>query len=180
MRPRDVIKNAHENFVVERFVLWLNRRTGRNYEVIGKPEPPDALIEYQGEHKWVEHADIYRSSEEAREEYSLVTPGEEAYFHTEHPIVAPDARIASRVYAILQHKLSKSSYVEAHGKYGLGIPVLTERDSLFDESTLNEICQFLDVAKYDDDRGFFEAAYLGIRSMGDLVFFQLYPRVERG
>lgn len=179
MRPRDVIKNGHESFVVERFVLWLNERTGRNYEVVGKPEPPDALIEYQGEHKWVEHADIYRSSEEAREEYSSVTPGEEAYFHTEHPIFAPNARIASRVYATLRNKLSKSSYAEAHGKYGPGILVLTERDQLFDKSTLNEIFQFLAGAKYDGDRGFFEAAYLGIQSMGDLEFFQLYPRVER-
>jgi len=43
VRPRDVIKNGHENFVVERFVLWLNGRTGRNYEVVGMPEPLDAL-----------------------------------------------------------------------------------------------------------------------------------------
>lgn len=180
MRPRDVIKNGHEKFIVKQFLYWFNLRTGKNYEVVGKPEPPDALIKYQGEHKWVEHADIYRSSEEAREEYSSVTPSEEVYFHTEHPIIAPDARIALRVYKILNHKLSKSSYAEAHGKYGPGILILTERDPLFDESTLNEICQFLDGAKYDDDKGFFEAAYLGIRSMRDMVFYQLYPRVEIG
>jgi hypothetical protein len=179
LRPRDLIKNGHENAVIEQFVSWLNVRTGRNYRIIAKPDPPDALIEYNGEHKWIEHADIYRSSEEAREEYSSVTPGEQPYIHTEHPIVSPDARIASRVYAILQQKLSKTSYTEVHATHGLGTLVLTERDPLFDESTLNEICELLDGAEYEGDKNFFEAVYLGIRSPrhSDLVFFRLYPNV---
>jgi len=179
LRPREVIKNGHENAVIEQFVAWQNSSTGKNYKIVAKPEPPDALLEHDGDYKWVEHADIYRSAEEAREEYSLVTTGEQPYFHTEHPIVSPDARIAASVYAVLQHKLSKNSYAEVHRRHGPGVLVLSERDPLFDESTLNDIYEVLRGAEYEGEKGFFEAVYLGVRSMGRLVFFRLYPNVER-
>lgn len=178
MRPREVIKNGHENAVIKQFVAWLNSSTGKNYKIIAKPEPPDALLEHDGGYKWVEHADIYRNAEEAREEYSSVTPGEQPYFHTEHPILSPDAKIASRVFSVIQQKFSKSSYAEMNDLYGPGILLLTERDPLFDESTLNGICELLGGVAYEGNKDFFESVYLGIRSMGTLVFFRLYPSIE--
>lgn len=178
MRPRDIIKDEHENAVIEQFVAWFNGRTGKEYRVVAKPEPPDALIEHQGEQKWLEHADIYRSPEEARDEYFSITPGEQSRLSTAQAPAAPEARTAESVYAIIQKKLAKASYSEVYDQHGSGILVLSERDPLFNESTLNEIYELLDGAEYKNDKGFFEAVYLGIRSLGKLVFFQLYPNLN--
>ena len=90
---RKEIQRAHEHNVIRQFVTWLNSATSSHFRVKAKPHPPDAVLRDQCclRWVWVEHADIYRSGEEAHEE-RLAVPGEKDYFHIEHPIVEPDQR----------------------------------------------------------------------------------------
>jgi len=178
MRPRDQVKDAHEDAVIAQFVERLNNQSGKRYQVISKPEPPDAVLKCDGEYKWLEHADVYRSAEEAHEERSAVTPGELKHIHSEHPITETDERLASALCVMLQKKLSMGSYSEPYGKYGPGILLLTERDALFNKSTLQCICDRLQDCKYPNDKGFFAKVYLGVRSKDGLAFVRLYPTVE--
>lgn len=181
MKPREKIKQAHEDAVIDQFLEWYNLKHGTKFEVFEKPDPPDALAQHDGKFVWIEHADIYRSSEEAREERAAVTPGENPYERKEHPIYDPDKRTAFAFAATLRKKLSKNSYDIWFEQYGPGILVLTERDPLFDESTWDCISDKLKVEIIQNDKGYFHTVYLGYRSMGGLAFIEIeYQNSFRG
>lgn len=152
--------------------------THTNFTIEGRPNPPDAILRSEDTYLWIEHADIYRSAEEAREDYSYATPGE-----TPHPhkgiICDPDARTATAAVNTLRAKLTKTSYAKYYEEYGPGILILTERDALFDSSTMDAITEaVLDLIDYDffsKDRGYFQCAYVGYRSIRGQVFQKIYP-----
>jgi hypothetical protein len=108
---------------------------------------------------WVEHADIYRSGEEAHEERSLAASEEKDYFHTRHPIVEPDQRLAIAFVETLRDKLQKSSYTCAFKTYGPGILILTERDPLFTGSTVERIYKEIAADEFSGDLGYFSDVY---------------------
>ena len=76
MSERKRIKDASEGARGDRFLEWLARDVGAKFTVIGRPEPPDILFTDARSTSWLELAEIFRSPEEAREQYSRVTPGE--------------------------------------------------------------------------------------------------------
>jgi hypothetical protein len=173
IKPREVIKQAHEDSVIELFLEWYNAENQTQFTVINKPEPPDAIVQYGNKTIWIEHADIYRSTEEAREERSAVTPGETPYYRQEHPIHEPDIRIAFAFISILKKKLLKDSYEKWFKIYGPGILILTERDPLFSQSTWDCITEKLESESFQNDKGYFETVYLGYRSMNSLAFMRV-------
>ena len=173
MKPREEIKQAHEESVIEQFLAWYNSKHGTAFRVIEKPQPPDALAQDHEKYIWIEHADIYRSREEAREERSAVTPGETPYERQEHPIYEPDKRTAVAFVSTLNKKLSKDSYDKWFKKYGPGILILTERDPLFDQSTWNCIIEKVNAHFFEDDKGYFERVFFGYRSMEGISFIEV-------
>lgn len=176
MKPREAVKQAHEDAVISEFLDWYNLANKSNFKLIAKPEPPDAIAKYLKKEIWIEHADIYRSAEEAREERSAVTPGEKPYNRQEHPIFEPDKRTANALIATLKKKIQKNSYEEWFKKYGGGFLILTERDPPFDQSTWDRINDELKKASFQNDKGFFESVYLGYRSGGGLAFIEIKYR----
>ena len=174
MRAREKIKYAHETAVIETFINRLNFKTSKDFKIIDRPNPPDAILQSGNIYLWVEHADIYRNAEEAREECSIVTPGETPRYHSEHPIVEPDERITISFIAILHKKLMKESYREPFKKFGPGILILTEQDPGFDESTMECIQDKLVGYDFSGVRRYFKEAYLGYDSMGNLLFQRVY------
>jgi hypothetical protein len=172
MKSRKEIQEAHEHDVIRQFITWLNSTTSSHFRVTARPEPPDAVLrdECCSRWVWVEHADIYRSGDEAHEERSLVVPGERDYLHTEHPIVEPDQTLATAFVETLGAKLQKSSYACVFETYGPGILILTERDPLFTGSTFERIQEELTAHDFSADLGCFEHVYLGYRSFGGLRF----------
>ena len=139
MDARKPIKSGHESAVIEHFMRWLAENGSLTYEVVGRPDPPDAILKAIPSYIWLEITDCYRSPEEAREEYSRVTPGETPFVHTEHPIREPDARTAYSVLLTIAKKFTKDTYGTALKEYGPGILICCERDPLFSDSTLSEI-----------------------------------------
>lgn len=173
MKPREQIQRAHEDAVINTFLAWYNLRNTTNFTVIEKPDPPDAIAQDGDKFIWIEHADIYRSYEEAQEERSYVNPGEKPYVRKEHPIFSPDERTAIAFMTTLDKKISKGSYEEWHIKYGQGILILTERDPLFSQSTWACINEHLDSATFGNDKGFFKSVFFGYRCMGGLGFTEV-------
>lgn len=172
MKPRERIKQTHEDAVIEKFLSWYNSTHETKFKIIDKPEPPDAVAQDEGKYIWIEHADIYRSSEEAREERSAVTPGEKPYQRQEHLISEPDKRMAIAFVFTLNKKLSNNSYRNWYEKYGPGILILTERDPLFDQSTWDCISEELNSCSFENDKGYFKKIFLGYRIMGGLSFIE--------
>ncbi len=172
MRPRGGVKHGHEDHVIGQFTEFINQAQGMEYQPLPRrfSEPPDAVLEDGKRYMWVEHADVYRSMEEAREDFSYATPGEETIPHTGGPIVEPNKRIAYAVNRVMSKKLRKESYREVYEEYGMGVLLLTVRDPLFSEGTLREICDFLDNDEVPDDLGYFRAVYLGIAQGDDFQF----------
>jgi hypothetical protein len=137
---RREIQQRHEYVILTLFAQHLSSLTGSTYELVDQPDPPDGVLRSQsGQSIWVEVADIYRSVDEAHEERSHVTPGEDRFIHREHPIVSPDERTAVAAISVINNKIAKDSYQPISEKYGLGILIACERDPLFDENTLTEI-----------------------------------------
>ncbi len=172
MTSREQVQEAHEHDVIRQFVTCLNSTTSSHFRVTARPDPPDAVLcdECCSRWVWVEHADIYRSGDEAHEERSLAVSGERDYFHKEHPIVEPDQRLATAFVEILDDKLQKLSYACAFETYGPGILILTERDALFTGSTIERIQEKLTAHNFSADLGCFKHVYLGYRSFGRLRF----------
>ena len=109
MTSRKQVQDAHEDDVIRQFIAWLNSTTSSHFRVAARPDPPNAVLcdECCSRWVWVEHADIYRSGDEAHEERSLAVAGEKDYFHKEHPIVEPDLRLATHFVEIFGDKLQK-------------------------------------------------------------------------
>jgi hypothetical protein len=172
MTSRKQVQEAHEHDVIRQFITWLNSTTSSHFRVTARPDPPDAVLydECCSRWVWLEHADIYRSGDEAHEERSLAVAGERDYFHTEHPIVGLDQRLATAFVEILGDKLQKSSYACVFETYGPGILILTERDPLFTGSTIERIQEELTAHDFSADLGCFKHVYLGYRSLGGLRF----------
>ena len=172
MTSRKQVQDAHEDDVIRQFIAWLNSTTSSHFRVAARPDPPNAVLcdECCSRWVWVEHADIYRSGDEAHEERSLAVAGEKDYFHKEHPIVEPDLRLATHFVEIFGDKLQKSSYACVFETYGPGILVLTERDPLFTGSTFERIQEELTAHDFSADLGCFEHVYFGYRSFGGLRF----------
>ena len=160
MTARKTIKNSHENYVAAQFLAWYNKRYRGNYIIIDKPDPPDAIACSKKKTIWIEHCDIYRSWDEAREEYSAVVPGEKFIPHSEHPICEPDERTAVALLNLIVNKKNKLSYKKYADKYGKGILIANERDPLFSDSTIHAIKRKIHNTGTDFDLGYFKAVYL--------------------
>lgn len=170
MRPREQIKRAHESAVIDQFVSWLNRSKGARFTVVDRPDPPDAIIVDGNKASWVEHADLYRDWEEAREELTFVTPGERHICHSENPIADPDLRTAAAFVQTMRDKLTKGSYKPIFEKYGRGYLVISERDPLFDRDTIQEIDCATEAALFREDKRYFKGVFLALRGNSGLVF----------
>lgn len=180
MRNRRPVKDAHEIAVINDFIDWLNDKDGTKYEIVARPDPPDAILKDVESYMWVEHTDLYRSDDEAREEYEaiLADPGETPFVHSENPVIGPDERIANSLLVNLCKKLIKSSYRDAFDLYGPGIIIMTERDPLFSNSSLTAIKNALHDFVCEDDQGHFKEVFLGYRAFDKLIFWRIYPGID--
>lgn len=133
MDARQQIKEKHEKAVVERFVQFLAQSRNENWHVIqNHGDPPDGLLKRNGKHLWVEIVGVYLNSDEAHEEWSAVTPGEERHYHTPTPLIPRD--MDQRVFEEAEKKMRNEKYAALRDLYGPGVLICCERDPLFDSS----------------------------------------------
>ncbi len=176
MKPRENLQRQHEKWVIDQFLSWYNIKQGTEFKVVKRPDPPDAIAQDKNNIIWIEHTDIYRSAEEAKEERSLATPGEIPYERQEHPIASPDKRIAISAVRTLNKKLSKESYYNSFEIFGPGILILNERDNLITESTWDCVMAEINSHCFAYDKGYFKNVFFGYRSLGSLSFHEVKYR----
>ena len=80
--------------------------------------------------------------------------------------------------ALLQDKLSNSSYRSAYEHHGQGFLVISVRDPLFDNDTVAEIDRATEQMKVADDNRYFCKIYLAIRSPQDLLYREVTYRKD--
>lgn len=184
-RPRDFVKDLHENASIQEALDILNLGQVKQFKIIERPDPPDAII-FNGEtYSWIEHVDAFRSDEEARELLSSVTPGETPYQRNEQLIYSPDTRIVESIKCKLLNKLKKTSYEPYFKKYGKGILIISEQDCLFSETSVEHLAEEIDrmyslLAIDAVNQGYFKKAYIKFRlsSWVKNGLMSIYPEVE--
>lgn len=119
---RNEIKNAHEDSVIDSF----KRRCasfGDVVNVIGKPEPPDAIITINGNPSWIEITDAFFSPELAE---SITTHVANNKQHRPVPkekriCIDPDEKFSSILESVIVTKYDKDSIGNVYKQYGSGI-----------------------------------------------------------
>ncbi len=139
---REPAKRAREDGIIKEFLEWFNRNQSTDYELISRPDPPDAILRSSGGMLWLEHADILRNEEEAHELFSMMNPDEPSYRHQGLAINGYDG-LPDAFISILHSKLNKASHDGARNEHGPGLLLLSEMDPLFDEGTLKSITENL-------------------------------------
>jgi hypothetical protein len=164
------IKKRHEQAMIATFLRYYNRINRANYQIVATPNPPDAIVSDGIGYKWIEHCDIYRCPAEAEADY-------DSSCLQSRQNVFPESQIVNALIKNIQGKLDKPSYSEAFAKHGLGILLVVIRDSLFSDSTLEEMVEVLnDLRETFESKGCFEAIYLTWNSKG--VFFPIWPKIN--
>ncbi len=141
---RKFVKIQHETAILDEVVDAMNRVYGFCYKVIERPDPPDAIISNGTTTSWIELVDVFRTGDEAREQFSFVTPGEIPHLRREKIIENSDGRIINGILTACYSKATYSSYKPVSERYGPGILIVSEQDPLFTEKALVELRSELD------------------------------------
>jgi hypothetical protein len=176
-RDRECIRRQHEAHVIKEFGLYLNQNQNDKFHILAQPDPPDAIIKNSQISAWIEHTQIFRSSEEAKEVYSSITPNEKP-FKRNFLIVEPDQRIANALFSSAYKKTHKPAYKDCSQNFGIGILLLDINDPLFDSHTLARIQNNLESDLSYIDDGYFDIMYLSIRTGNGYKFIKYLERVS--
>ena len=92
----------------------------------------------------------------------------------ESPIYEPDSRTAHALVSTLKKKLGKTIYERYFKLYwGRVFSFRLKEILFFSESTLDRIAEELRIHSFQEDKGFFNAVYLGYRCFNSLLFTEL-------
>src|SRR5579871_5095204 len=75
-KSRREVKEAHEQFTLDLFLEHLNRRHRSHFQIVEKPDPPDAIIQSSKTVRWVEVVAAFWDATYAQDLASYVTKGE--------------------------------------------------------------------------------------------------------
>lgn len=119
---RNEVKNVHENSVLESFKKH-SASLGSVVVVLGKPEPPDAIVSINGNATWIEITDAFFSPELAE---SIVTHVADDRLHKPVPkekrvCIDPDMQFSSILEGVIVKKYNKASIGSVYKQYGSGI-----------------------------------------------------------
>lgn len=163
-------KSKHEEFYINAFIDWHRTAFGSCYEVVERPDPPDAIIRSEYTTTWVEISDIYWNKSWAKdvhtysaidEEHRPIPPG----FHA-----GPDAQFAQQFVDVVGNKLSKSNYKEFFDSYGPGYLVLPIMYPLFNHHSVEFMKKAWQSVQPIKDHGYFRRILLA-RSLQPGVSF---------
>ncbi|MDF7809649.1 hypothetical protein P4E94_19580 [Pontiellaceae bacterium B12219] len=170
MNDRKPIKDAHERFIVDQFIQWWEKETQEQFEVISRPEPPEAIIESSKRKSWIEVTDTFYSDEWAKDLYSKATPEENHIPMEEGFHYGMDEQTAIRFSSLLKQKLSKTSYKKTFDLYGAGILIVVMKSPWFDAETCKMMREACNQTDWTSNKGYFDQVYLSFRSMNQQVF----------
>jgi hypothetical protein len=164
--PRNLVKVAHERFVVNDFLSKFNRRHHCNYKVLSEPNPPEAIISTGKTTSWVEVTIASWSDEFLQDQFSYATQGE-----THRPIKGNvfsgmTEQFANRFADVVKKKFEKKTYIAARDKYGPGYLIVSIQNPFFSGRDLSHM-QKAWSRQAVSDLGCFRSVYLHFRTFND-------------
>ena len=120
MVSRRELKTEHEDVVLRQFKEYISSKV-MNLELLERPEPPDAIIELDGQRTWVEITDAFLDKEHA---ISLTTGACEDVEHLPDDrrlIIDPDASFSRVLHSVIEFKYAKAAMCKVAATEGLGI-----------------------------------------------------------
>lgn len=119
MKHRD-IQPAHEIAVLESFKIFLLKE-GKILQILSRPDPPDAIVDIDGNTTWIEISDAFQNGEWAR---SITTYAAEDKVHIPGGTgltLEPDKASVSIVTKVILNKYDKKSMSSIMAQRGPGI-----------------------------------------------------------
>lgn len=167
---RKDIKDRHERYVVDEFLRFWESQHHEHFEVVERPDPPEAVVESPQRRTWIEVGTVYASDAWAKALHSYSNPDEEHKPMPPGPYVNMDLTFAERFLTVLRDKLTKTSYGPVFKALGPGILVLDTKTPWFGrdtwEMTVNE-CLKADWSNYTR---FFCQVFIAYRHMNATAF----------
>ncbi|WP_419783143.1 hypothetical protein [Maridesulfovibrio sp.] len=119
------IKEDQERSILDDFIEWLNEDDDK-YKLVETPDPPDGVVldKSDDEKFWVEVTSAYFDRAWAEDINSYAAPNREHKDMSGKGFGDMDRKVADEIKAIVQQKMSKSSYGEVYESYGQGILVV--------------------------------------------------------
>ncbi|EIW90549.1 hypothetical protein AGRI_01730 [Alishewanella agri BL06] len=171
MKHRD-IQPAHEIAVLESFKIFLSKE-GCDLKVLSRPDPPDAIVDIDGNTTWIEISDAFQNSEWAR---SITTYAADDKVHIPGGnglTLNPDEASINIVTKVILNKYDKKTMNSIMAQHGPGIllvgmytPMTFPEDVI--EQAGHEILEVISSRKQ-----IFGAIYLYRNSFGSHLFYKL-------
>jgi hypothetical protein len=174
MNKRREVQKEHERFLFHTFLEWYNSKNSAEYKVIEEPDPPEAVIKWGNDIKWIEVVDVFYSHELARDKYSYATPGERHIPMSPGPHQSMDSNYSIIFISELKKKLQKRTYLPFKVKYGPGILIIGTHNPWFHVETVSMMKEKFFSEDWSEDLGCFNSIYISFSSLNDLVF-RLWP-----
>lgn len=120
MVNRKNLKSVHEAAVLRQFQAYL-KSGGIRLEILERPEPPEALVELNGQRTWIEITDAFLDQDHAIGLTSRASEDVEHIPDHQRLIVDPDASFSSVLHSVIGKKYDKSSMRSIAETQGPGI-----------------------------------------------------------
>ena len=155
-------KKKHELVVLNAALAEHNRLHGLALQIVGQPDPPDAILSDGSMTTWIEHTDALYSADWARDlnTYAANVPHRPM---EQGGYVEPDAQLAEAFCRGVLDKASKSTYAPFVAKFGPGILVVGLESPWLDQDTIGEINAAWAAQGSPDISATFAHVYLGFR-----------------
>lgn len=120
MVNRRELKNAHEKAVLRQFSTHLENENSC-LEILERPEPPEAIVEINGERTWIEITDAFLDQDHAIGLTSGAADDMEHIPDDRRLIADPDSTFSSVLHAVIGAKYDKTSMHSVAADLGPGI-----------------------------------------------------------
>lgn len=120
MVSRRDLKSVHEEAVLHQFKAHLESGGGR-LEILERPEPPEAIVELNGERTWIEITDAFLDKDHA---IGLTSGAADDVVHVPDDgrlILGPDEMFSSVLHSVIEAKYDKATMRSIAEDQGPGI-----------------------------------------------------------
>jgi len=122
---RNELKDEHELSVIDRFRVYIESK-GDSFNVLERPDPPDAIVEINGNKTWIEITDAFLCTEIAE---SITSYAADDVSHRPVPskkkrVINPKEQFSSVLQKVILDKYKKQTMISTFNSYGYGILII--------------------------------------------------------
>ena len=119
MKHREM-QSAHEQSVLDSFRSYLETK-GVSLQLLDRPDPPDAIVQIDGESGWIEITDAFQNTAIAKRFKTATIDNSEEQDYRMVAMYEPDREACERVKEVIFKKYDKNSMSDLLEQYGQGI-----------------------------------------------------------